>query len=196
MKRLLFYAFWILIALALPYSLKAQPAPLTGASSLFTDIKAHQVGDLVTVNIFEDASAQNVSKTETKKEANFDAGGGPGIGPLDFIPLFGVSGDSKSEFKGDGKTSRSNRLRARMTARVTGVSANGDLLIEGTRVVGINDDKEAITLSGLVRPADIAADNSVASYLIADAQIVYTGKGATGTASRPGLIVRILNWIF
>jgi flagellar L-ring protein precursor FlgH len=154
------------------------------------------VGDLITVNIYEDASAQNVSKTETKKEATFDAGGGPGVGPLDFIPLFGVSGDASSEFKGDGKTLRSNRLRARMGARVKAVTANGDLLIEGTRVVGINDDKEAITLTGLVRPADIASDNSIASYLIADAQIVYTGKGAQGTASRPGLIVRILNWIF
>jgi len=196
MRRLLFYALWILLALALPYSLKAQSPDRIGAPSLFTDIKAHQVGDLITINIFENASAQNESKTETKKEGTFDANGGPGIGPLDFIPLFGVSGDATSEFKGDGKTLRSNRLSARMTARVTGVTANGDLLIEGSRVVGVNDDKESLTLTGVVRPSDIGGDNSVASYLIADAHIVYTGKGAAGTGSRPGLIVRILNWIF
>jgi flagellar L-ring protein precursor FlgH len=196
MGRFIFILLLLLLALALPYSLKAQDQIHIGAPSLFTDIKAHHVGDLITILIYEDASAQNVSKTETKKEATFETSGGPGIGPLDFIPLFGVSGDANSEFKGDGKTLRSNRLKARMTARVTGLTANGDLLIEGTRVVGVNDDKEAITLSGIVRPADVAADNSVASYLIADAKIVYTGKGAAGTGSRPGLIVRLLNWIF
>ena len=73
------------------------------APSLYTDIKAHHVGDLITILIYEDASAQNMSKTETKKEATFETNGGPGIGPLDFIPLFGVSGDANSEFKGDGK---------------------------------------------------------------------------------------------
>jgi flagellar L-ring protein precursor FlgH len=196
MRKILFFALVVLVALLLPYSLKAQDRLHLGAPSLFTDIKAHRVGDLITILIFEDASAENESNTETKKEGKFDVSGGPGVGPLDFIPLFGVSSDATSEFKGEGTTDRATRLRARMTARVTGISPNGDLLIEGRRVLGVNDDKEALTLTGVVRPVDVGADNSIASYLIADAQITYTGRGPAGTGSRPGLIVRLLNWLF
>jgi flagellar L-ring protein precursor FlgH len=196
MRRWIVLTLVLVIALLLPYSLRAQDKLQIGAPSLYTDIKAHRVGDLITILIYEDAKAENESNTETKKDATFNVGGGPGIGPLDFIPLFGVSGQGVSEYKGEGSTDRATRLRARMTARVTGVTPNGDLLIEGTRVIGVNDDKEALTLTGIVRPVDVAADNSVASYLIADAQITYTGRGPAGTGSRPGLIVRFLNWLF
>jgi flagellar L-ring protein precursor FlgH len=110
--------------------------------------------------------------------------------------LFGVSGQGKSDYKGEGSTDRATRLRARMTARVTGITSNGDLLIEGRRVVGVNDDKEALTLTGVVRPMDVAADNTVPSYVIADAQIIYNGRGPSGTGARPGLIVRLINWLF
>jgi flagellar L-ring protein precursor FlgH len=196
MRRWLIFSLVIVVALLLPYSLKAQDNLHMGARSLFTDVKAHHVGDLLTVMIFEDASATHESNTETKKAANFDASGGPGIGPLDFIPLFGVSADATSDFKGEGSTDRKMKLKARMTVRVTGITSNGDLLIEGQRVIGVNDDKESLTLTGVVRSADVAANNSVASYLIADAQIVYTGRGPSGTASRPGLLTRLLSWIF
>ena len=196
MRSKIIFTLVVIMALLLPYPLKAQDKLHMGARSLFTDMKAHHVGDLLTVMIFEDASATNESNTQTKKDSDFDTRGGPGVGPLDFIPLFGVSGEASANFKGEGSTDRKTRLRARMTVRVTGITSNGDLLIEGQRVVGINDDKEALTLTGVVRPSDVAADNSVASYLIADAQIVYTGRGPSGTASRPGLISRILSWIF
>ena len=76
------------------------------------------------------------------------------------------------------------------------VKDNGDLVIEGSRVVGISDDRETLTLSGVVRQRDVNPDNSIDSYLIADAEIAYRGKGPTSTASRPGPIMRFLNWIF
>jgi flagellar L-ring protein precursor FlgH len=63
-------------------------------------------------------------------------------------------------------------------------------------VIGVNDDKEAITLTGVVRPQDVAADNTVPSYVIADAQITYNGRGPVGTGTRPGLIQRLINWLF
>lgn len=196
MGRILFFIAVLALALLLPYSLKAQDRLHIGAPSLYTDVKAHQVGDLLTIQIFEDASAENQTNTETKKSNTTDISGGPGVGPLDFIPLFGVSGQGKSDYKGEGSTDRATRLRARMTARVTGITPNGDLLIEGRRVVGVNDDKEALTLTGVVRPMDVAADNTVPSYVIADAQIIYNGRGPAGTGARPGLIIRLINWLF
>ena len=72
--------------------------PLVGRSgSLFTDIKAHDVGDIITVKIYEDAQATNLSQTNTTKEGKFETSGGPGIGSLDFIPLFGAAGENKNE---------------------------------------------------------------------------------------------------
>ncbi|MBI5265886.1 MAG: flagellar basal body L-ring protein FlgH, partial [candidate division Zixibacteria bacterium] len=64
------------------------------------------------------------------------------------------------------------------------------------RIVAISGDREVMTLTGVVRPKDIGGDNTIQSYLIADADIRYTGKGNSNTASRPGFITRLLNWIF
>jgi len=178
-----------------PHALFA--TPLVGRSgSLYTDIKAHAVGDILTVRIYEDAQATNVSQTDVKKEGKFETKGGPGIGKLDFIPLFGAAGENTNEYKGAGTNTRRGNLKASMTVRVIAVRQNGDLAIEGNRVIRINNDDETLTLSGIVRPQDINADNTVDSYSIADAQISYSGKGPASTGARPGIIMRFLNWIF
>jgi len=170
---------------------------LVGSSgSLFTDTKAHDVGDILTVRIYEDAQASNATQTDVKKEGTFDTKGGPGIGTLDFIPLFGASGSNTNEFKGSGNNSRKGQLKANMTVRVVAVRHNGDLVIEGHRVIRINNDDETLTLSGIVRSQDVSADNTVGSYNIADAQISYSGKGPASTGARPGIIIRFLNWLF
>ena len=83
-----------------------------------------------------------------------------------------------------------------MSVTVVAVRNNGDLVIEGTRIIGISNDKEILTLTGVVRAKDISADNSIDSYLIADAEISYTGKGVATTGSRPGFFTRILSWLF
>ncbi len=170
---------------------------LVGSSgSLYTDIKARDVGDILTVNIYEDAQASNTSTSDVKKEGKFDTKGGPGIGTLDFIPLFGASGENTNEYKGSGNSTRRGSLKARMTVNVIAVKHNGDLVIEGHRIIKINNDDETLTLAGVVRSQDVNSDNSVDSYNIADAQITYTGKGPVSTGARPGLVMRFLNWIF
>jgi flagellar L-ring protein precursor FlgH len=196
MRKWLIFLAALALAIMLPYSIKAQDALRIGAPSLYTDLKAHRVGDLLTIMIFEDASAENETNTETKKDAQYDVSGGPGIGPLDFIPHFGVSGSGISDHRGEGSTDCATTTRARMTARVTAITANGDLLIEGRRVIGVNDDKEALTLTGVVRATDVGADNTVPSHVIADAQIIYNGRGPAGPGARPGLLVRVINWLF
>jgi flagellar L-ring protein precursor FlgH len=188
--------FILLILLLLPLAVKLRGEGFGQSQSLFSDIKAHQVGDVLTVLIYEQNRASQQVETKTEKTTKFSTKGGPGVGTLDFLPLFGVSGNSKGTHDGKGENIRNGSLRAKMSVTVVDIKPNGDLIIEGHRTIGISGDRETLTLTGVVRQKDIKADNSVDSYLIADAEIQYTGKGNATTGSRPGFLTRFLNWLF
>jgi flagellar L-ring protein FlgH len=164
--------------------------------SLFSDIKAHNIGDLITVLIVEDAKASNAAKSTTKKDHKVEAGGGPGAGPFDFIPLWGMSGENKNDYDGEGQIQKSGSIRAKMTVKVIAVNDNGDLVIEGNRVIDVNADKETMFLTGIIRQRDISPTNSIYSFQIGDAQVSFKGKGQSHDASRPGILARFFNWIF
>ena len=164
--------------------------------SIFTDIKAHGVGDLVTVYIVEDSRAISKAKTTTRKSTSASTEGTAGLGPLDFIPLWGASGSDELQFDGQGQTEKMGALRAKLTATVVAVKENGDLVIEGSRVVTINNEDETLFLSGVVRSRDISNDNTVYSYQIGDAKISSKGKGNITDGHRPGFVTRLINWIF
>lgn len=166
------------------------------SKSLFTDIKAHKVGDLLTILIVEDVRASNKAKAITKKETIAETSGGPGIGGIDFFAQWGMSAEATSEFDGEGRLEKSGSIRAKMTVRVVSVYENGDLAVEGNRVMSINADKETLFLSGIVRQKDISSGNTVYSFQIADAQISIKGKGQTHDGARPGFFTRLINWIF
>lgn len=185
-----------IVLLLLPFSIKVWSGDFGQSKSLFTDIKAHKVGDILTVLIYEASNASTQAETKTEKTGKFSTSGGPGIGSLDFIPLFGADAENKNSFDGKGENLRNQSLRARMSVTVVAVRDNGDLIIKGSRTIGISKDREVLTLTGVVRQKDISAGNTVDSYLIADAEISYTGKGAASTGSRPGIIMRFLNWLF
>lgn len=164
--------------------------------SLFTDVKAHKIGDLITVLIVEDSRAANKAKTSTQKKTDSKTSGTAGIGPLDFIPAWGASGGNEIQFDGQGQTEKAGLIRAKMTVSVIHIRDNGDLVIEGTRAVTINDEQELLFLSGVVRSRDISQDNTIYSYQIADAQISTKSKGSITEGHRPGIFTRILNWLF
>ncbi len=184
------------ILLLLPFGLKLKSQDFGKSQSLFTDKKAYQVGDLLTVLISEQSKATNQVENKTEKSTKAKAEGGPGIGKFKFIGAFGIDGNNQNTFNGKGDNTRQGALVATMSVTVIGKKDNGDLIIEGQRIVAISGDRETMTLTGVVRPKDIAGDNSIESYLIADADIRYTGKGNSQQASRPGFITRLLNWIF
>ena len=163
--------------------------------SLYTDRRAQRVGDILTVLITEQSSASRAAKTYTQKKDEISASGG-GTGVLDFIPLFSGGVDYKNRHDGVGRTSRQGRLWATITTRVVEILPNGDLRIEGKKTVQVNQDKEEITLKGLVRPEDIGPDNTVLSIYVADAQIGYKGKGAIDAGQKKGIFLRILDWFF
>ncbi len=165
------------------------------AKTLFSDHRAHTVGDIITIEIVEVAEASNEASSETSKEHKTSLSAS-GSGSLDFIPLTGMSSDVSNDYSGKGKTSRKGKLKAKITARITHVLPNGNLLIEGSRVVDVNGEKQTTILTGVIRPEDITTRNTVFSYNIADAQITYTGRGPIQTSQRPGLFAKLVNWIF
>ena len=176
-----------------PGWLVAQPG------SLFSDLKADGIGDALTVLIQENASATNRTETTTEKSNGMKIGstipqGGGNI--MDFIPLHSLQSDIKNDFEGRASTSRSAQLVARMTVTVAGKKVNGDLIVEGVRTLKINGEIEAIHLSGSVNPALIRRDNTILSSNIGDLHIEYTGKGTITQGTRPGILVRFINWIF
>ncbi len=161
-------------------------------SSLFTSFKAHKVGDVVTIIIAEQTSADASSEVDTKAKA--ETRGGPGLGFLQPFGSWGLS--TENNHKGDGSTSRSGNLRGEISVTITEVLPNGNYRLVGARSVDINGDRQLIEISGVCRPRDILPDNTILSTYIADAQIAYSGAGMLQDAAQPGLLTRIVNWLF
>ncbi len=99
-------------------------------------------------------------------------------------------------FDGAGATKRKNSVAATLTAVVREVFPNGNLYIEGMKEVIINNERQYIILSGVIRPEDIRPDNSITSDLIADARIVYTGSGVVSDKQRPGWLGRLMDLVW
>jgi len=178
---------------------------------LFVLPKARRIGDIVTVKIVESSSATNQANTVTERDSSLTASIDAFLGleqkfinsahpdyraGRNFNPFGAIQGGMISEFDGSGATSRSGDLTAFMTARVTEVLAGGNLRIEGSRQVVVNNEKQDISLSGVVRVRDIAPDNVVLSTFISDARISYSGEGDIDDRQRPGWLANIINKIW
>lgn len=191
MKKLVFTV--IFLPLLVNFALFAQTS--SRFNSMFSDYKAHQVGDLLTIYIVEFSTGSNSTTTNTKSENNLEVSS-TSSGALDFIPLFGLGSKHGNEYKGDGRVAQNGQLRAKMSAQIVDMSENGNIKIQGKKIVEINGDKQITILTGWVRPEDITSDNVVYSYNIANAEIQYKGKGVASSSAKPGWITRLLNWIF
>jgi flagellar L-ring protein precursor FlgH len=164
--------------------------------NLYSDHRAMQIDDILTILVVESAKAGSESSTSTNKHNTATIGSDGGKGLLDLLPSFSASAGANASYDGQGGTSREGKFVATISARVVKVLDNGNLVIDGSKVVEINEEKEIIKVSGIVRPQDIQKNNTVYSSSIADAQITYSGRGVANTGQRPGVIARFFNWIF
>lgn len=165
-------------------------------ASLYADVNARAVGDILTVAIIERSSASNNTSISTSRNTKFDANGAAGTGALKFLPDFGMAMDFNREHDGVGQLNREGHLTARMAVTVTEVRPNGDLVIHGEREVQVNDEKDLLQLTGVVRPIDIHSGNVVFSTDIADAKIWSRGKGQVTNGAKPNVFARLLSWLF
>jgi len=175
--------------------------------SLYADHKARTTGDILTITISEKASASKVASTDSDRSSSISAGIPNLLGlensslatqnpNLDLSAL--VKADFNNSFAGSGKTVRREDLVASLTTQVIEVYPNGNLKIRGGKEVRVNNETQVIYLTGIVRPVDIMANNTIDSKHVLNARISYTGKGAISDKQNPGWLTRAIDnvWPF
>lgn len=189
------------------------PEPMDGAiyqagfsQDLFTDRQARRVGDILTVNLVENLSGSSTSETEVSKANNTNItnptilGQTPQFALPSGIPLTSTQGlnlattlTSQNQFTGEADSTKANTLTGNITVTVVEVYPNGNLFVRGEKRLTINEGKEFIRLSGIVRAGDVSATNTVDSTKIADASIYYVGEGQSADSNKMGWLARFFN---
>ena len=170
--------------------------PVLSGKSLYADVRASNVGDIITLIINENTSATNENNAETNKQSDVSISSDAGTGKLDFIPGFGLTSANQNRFQGSAQISSQAALSTTISTRVVKILENGYFMIEGVREVETNGEKVTLTATGIVRPVDVATNNTIKSSQVAELQVFLTGKGVATDGNRPGIFTRILNWIF
>ncbi|GGD72247.1 flagellar L-ring protein [Lacimicrobium alkaliphilum] len=166
------------------------------ANSLYSDVKARRVGDIITVALRENTNASKSAGTNTSKESE-----------VDVLPITGLGGnniniggqsvqfglDSSNEFSGNATANQSNSLNGNISVTVTRVLPNQNLAVRGEKWLTLNNGDEYIRLTGIVRAADISPENQVDSSKIANARIQYSGTGSFARAQEKGWLTRFFS---
>lgn len=160
-----------------------------GARAFFHDQRASRVGDVLTVqiNIKDNATVQN--ETDTSRKASTDNGiphlfGLEKLLPSAIDPAHMITTGSNSSQAGKGSVNRSEAVSLTIAAVVTSVLPNGNMMIQGRQEVRINQELRELTVAGIVRPEDIAADNTIQHTQIAEARVSYGGRGAVSRVQK------------
>ena len=159
------------------------------------DLRASQVDDMITILVVENASAVASGTTKTGRSSSTAnsisalAGVTKALGP--WANLAGVNGNT--QLNGQGSTSRGVVISTTLTARVSGVLPNGAMVVEATKDLEVNSERQTITVRGVVRPADVGSDNTVRSDHVGQLELRVNGKGVVGDAiKRPFILWRLL----
>ena len=164
------------LLLALAAALPAQAQKLYDEQTyrgLAEDRKAVHVGDIITVQVFEQSSATTSTDTSTQRTNAL----GVGLSVTASGLQRGGSISQSGSFDGGGTTQRANKLLVTLSVTVRQVLPNGDLVVHGEQSLTVNKEQHKVALDGRVRPQDVASDNTVLSTRLADAHIEYLGDG-------------------
>jgi flagellar L-ring protein FlgH len=181
-----------LLAVALTNGVSAHAESLYQEQSyrpLTADNRASRVGDVLTVQIFENSSASTSAATGTRRKNNLSADLNNSGG---FVGQAGIS--VGGDFDGGGQTQRANRVLTILTVTVREILANGELRVSGEQMLTVNEEPQKVTLEGRVRPLDISEGNIVLSTRLADAKITYMGQGDIAERNRRPWWRSLLDW--
>lgn len=175
-------------------------APVTGSlyaanrsMFLFEDVRAHEIGDIVSVVLVESTSATKSADTGVSKDGSVSIVDPTILGaPVTINGRYnlGTELSSSSAFEGQGSSNQSNQLSGSIAVQVSRVLPNGNLEIQGEKWIKINQGDEYIRLRGIVRPEDLSPTNTIPSTLVADARISYGGTGILNQSNTPGWLTR------
>ncbi len=168
----------------------------TGYDNLFSDAKAYNVGDVVTIVINENLQGTGSTNTKAQRSNNLNLSiPAPTVMDKKVAKretLVGFNQQSTNAFQGKGGTNRSARLLAKISARVIKVYPNGNMFIVGTKYIKINSDTQYLKISGIIHPQDINPDNTIDSSKISDMYVEYNGKGFLNTTQKPGWLANFI----
>lgn len=179
----------------------------TSENLLFADTKAKQVGDIVTVQLEEAFESTNSATTGISKDSQIDLGISTVLGlPTDygmsnFLGLKNpfdpsVQAESSRSTNGSGTTTRGGSMTGTLAAVIKEELPHGVFRIEGRRTVTVNNEDQMMVLTGLIRRVDIGFANSISSQQIANANIIYTGKGVISDEQNVGWLMRFFAWVW
>ena len=177
------------------------------SGTIFLDYKARRIGDVVIVKIEEDSSASNSTNNSASKTTTYNAnvtamlGLSTNLGVNNFLGSGAafqptIAATTGNSHQGQGSSNKADTFTATIAARIVDIMPSGNLVIEGNREIIIDQEKQTITLKGIVRQKDIDAANTVSSSAIADAQITYTGAGALSQATKKGWLGKVIDVIW
>ena len=169
--------------------------PAARFTALAMDLRANRVGDVVTVLVSENSSAVATGDVKTQRastlSSSINALGGLKKATSPWANLANLN--TQSQLNGQGSTTRTSVLTATMTAHVTEVLPNGNMVIEGVKHVQVNSEDQAITVRGIIRPVDVLTDNTVSSDRVGQMELRVNGKGVIGdSVRRPFILYRLL----
>lgn len=163
---------------------------------LYSDRRARDVGDLLTITLLENTTAQTSANTATNKESNLSLGTPSILGApvtLGGKAILSATAKGARDFTGKGNSAQSNRLQGNVTVTVVQRLPNGNLVVQGQKNLRLNQGDELVQVQGIVRPGDISADNTVPSSRVAEARIVYGGRGPVAQSNAMGWLSRFFN---
>ena len=154
--------------------------------------RAAMVGDIVTISLVErtQAAKSNSATTDRKGEISLTP---PTTGPVSLFNPTDVGASGGSTFGGKGAAAQSNQLSGEISVTIARIYPNGTMLVRGEKMLTLNRGDENIAITGIIRAADIGPDNRVASTRVADARIIYSGKGEIARGSRQGWLNRFFS---
>ncbi len=164
--------------------------------SLFNDRKAHFIGDVITITLSEKTVSKKSSGVATSKKSALAMDAGTLLGGAS--PSYkGLSLENNiahdRSFDGSADADQSNSLEGNITVTVSEILPNGNLVVRGEKWITLNRGDEFIRISGIIRPEDIAPDNTIISTRLANAKISYSGKGELADSQQMGWLSRFFN---
>ena len=163
-----------------------------GYASLHEGLRARRVGDLVTIVLTESVGSSKSTGGKTNRSGSASITP-PATGLLSFLKPDALKAAGQGSFSGSGTASQSSSLSGAVAVTIAEVRPNGTALVVGEKQMKLSQGDEWVQFAGILRLSDIDFDNRIASSQIADAQIIYSGKGAVQQASRPGWLSRFFN---
>ena len=165
---------------------------------LYADDVARQIGDVLTIKISEDSRVDNKAKRDLKKETDRSSVFNGEVGNFADLGEFGLTATSDNELKSKADYKDERKFVDSITVVVIDILPNRNLVVIGTRNRNIGGDTQTIEVSGIVRPSDIAFDNTIKSERVADFRIVSQNRGVSVPYTKPGWLGTIFDalWPF